>query len=282
VIRGLAAVVAAILIAFAVAASPAGAANGPPAPIETVGPAGVLGSDFGSEASRRGNAPAGASGAFVYRKGRYGPLGVIPGAAPFDHPGFPGATVSQFHFAINNRGETAGSYADAVPGDDGLFPPGSTHGFVKSRRGDVTTFNVPGERGEILVKGNNNRGQVAGVYADVGTRRGPDGLNPPGSVHGFIRQQNGRITTFDVPFPYLHDIGDINDRGQIVGYYDDPDRPYSLPGGFLRQPDGEIVRIACPAHCPRTRAASTTRGGCSAATSTPAPSPTPTARFPRA
>ena len=43
VIRGLAAVVAAILIAFAVAASPAGAANGPPAPIETVGPAGVLG-----------------------------------------------------------------------------------------------------------------------------------------------------------------------------------------------------------------------------------------------
>jgi uncharacterized membrane protein len=75
---------------------------------------------------------------------------------------------------------------------------------------------------------------------------GPDGLFPPGSVHVFIRQPNGRITRFDVPFPYLHDIGDINDRGQIVGYYDDPTRPYNLSGGFLRQPDGRIVKLDVP------------------------------------
>jgi uncharacterized membrane protein len=170
----------------------------------------------------------------------------IPGAAPLsDVPGFPGATVLQTHFAINDRGETAGIYADAVPGDDGLAPPGSAHGFVKNRRGDLTTFDVPGAA-QILVKGNNNRGQVVGEYVDPGAMPGPDGLLPPDSVHGFIRRRNGRITRFDVPFPYLHDIADINDRGQIVGYYDDPNRPFNLSGGFLRQPDGEIVRIEVP------------------------------------
>jgi hypothetical protein len=237
---------AAFLVALAVATSPTGAAAEPPAAIETVGSAGMLGSDLGSEASRRGKAPADSSGAFVYRKGRYRPLGVIPGAAPLrDVPGAPpDATVSQTHFAINDRGETAGIYADKVP-DDGTVQPGSAHGFVKTRRGGVTSFDVPGAS-EVLVKGNNNRGQVVGEYVDAGAMPGPDGLFPPGSVHGFIRQRNGRITRFDVPFTYLHDIGDINDRGQIVGYYDDPTRPYNLPGGFLRQPNGRVVKLDVP------------------------------------
>jgi hypothetical protein len=66
---------------------------------------------------------------------------------------------------------------------------------------------------------------------------------PPGSVHGFIRQRSGRITSFDVPFPYLHDVADINDRGQIVGYYD---KPSGGGGAFLRQPTGAITRIEVP------------------------------------
>jgi uncharacterized membrane protein len=240
-----AALVAAFLVALAEATSPAGAATQPPAAIEMVGPAGLLGSDLGHDALRPGKAPADRSGAFVYRKGRYRPLRAIPGAAPLgDFPGFSDATVFQTHFAINDRGETAGIYADKVP-DDGRVQPGSAHGFVKSRRGRVTSFDVPGAA-EVLVKGTNNRGQVVGEYVDPGAMPGPDGLLPPGSVHGFIRQSNGRITRFDVPFAYLHDIGDINDRGQIVGYYDDPTRPYNLPGGFLRQPDGRIVKLDVP------------------------------------
>jgi uncharacterized membrane protein len=242
--RGLAALSAAFLVALAVAASPMGAAAQPPAAIETVGPAGVLGSDLGPDGLRSGKAPADRSGGFLYRKGRFTPLRVIPGAAPLNLPGFPDATVFQVHFAINDRGETAGIYADKVP-VDGKVQPGSAHGFVKSRGGRVTSFDVPGAA-EVLVKGNNNRGQVVGEYLDAGAVEGPDGLFPPGSVHGFIRQPNGRITRFDVPFPYLHDIGDINDRGQIVGYYDDPSRPYNLPGGFLRQPNGRIVKLDVP------------------------------------
>lgn len=125
-----------------------------------------------------------------------------------------------------------------MPGPGGL-PPGSTHGFVKSRRGEVTSFDVPGAR-DLLVKGNNDHGQVVGEYNDA--TPGPDGMLPPGSIHGFIRQRSGRITSFDVPFFRLHDIADINDRGQIVGYYDNP----TGGGAFLRQPTGAITRIEVP------------------------------------
>jgi uncharacterized membrane protein len=235
-----------VLLGALAVAAPAPAAEKRPPSIERVGLAGLLGSDVGSEAKRRGKAPADPSDAFVYRKGRYTPLDTIPGAAPLsDVPGFPDASTLSDTFAINDRGETAGMFADAVAGGDSEVPPGSSHGFVRSRRGDVTSFEVPGAA-QVLAKGNNNRGQVVGEYIDAAAMPGPDGLLPPGSVHGFIRRRNGRITTFDVPFRSLHDIGDINDRGQLVGYYDDPSRPYNLGGGFLREPDGEIIRIDVP------------------------------------
>jgi hypothetical protein len=244
--QGLAAIAAAVFLGVLTVAAPAPAADTRPPSIERVGLAGLLGSDLGSEAQRRGKAPAGLSGAFVYRNGSYTPLGAIPGAAPLsDVPGFPDVTSLSYTFAINSRGETAGTFTDAVPGPDGTVPPGSSHGFVRSRRGDVTSFDVPGAA-EVLVKGNDNRGRVVGEYIDAGAVPRPDGLLPPRSTHGFIRRPSGRITTFDVPFRYLHDIGDVNDRGQLVGYYDDPGRPYNLGGGFLREPDGEIIRIDVP------------------------------------
>jgi hypothetical protein len=211
--------------------------------------AGPLGVDRGiwPGAGRHTRHPGDASGAFVYRQGRYTPLGKIPGAAPIDVdvPGFPGLTTASTHFANNDRGDIAGIYASKLsPG--GLPEAGSSHGFVQDRRGAVTDFDAPGG-GQILVKGINNRGQVTGEYIDASvTAPGPDGLLPPGTVHGFVRDPDGTIATFDVPFPYLHDIGDINDRGQIVGYYNDPDRPLNLAGGFLRQPDGRITRIDVP------------------------------------
>jgi hypothetical protein len=200
----------------------------------------------GVDASGRDAGPADLSGASIYGRGRYSPLGAIPGAAPLsDPPGFPGATTFSTHFAINDRGMVAGIYGDSLPGADGNQPPGSVHGFVKDRRGEVTSFDVPGAR-EVLAKGIDNRGQVVGEYVEAAAVPGPGGLLPAGSVHGFIRRANGRITTFDVPFPYLHDIGDVNDRGQIVDYYDDPDRAYNLGGGFLRQPDGRITTLDVP------------------------------------
>jgi hypothetical protein len=99
--------------------------------------AGTPSSALEAEGQRRGKDPAETSGGFVYRKGKYARLGVVPGAVPLSTPDFPDATTLSTHYAINNHGETAGNYADTI-GEDGLAPPGSTHGFVRDRRGGST------------------------------------------------------------------------------------------------------------------------------------------------
>jgi probable HAF family extracellular repeat protein len=227
--------IAAVVVLLAVA-GPASAGAAQELPVGTLDPDGRLevevGSRDGRDARRRGRLPAETSGAFVYRKGRYTPLSAIPGAA-----------FSTLTVAINNRGETAGSSIDAAPGNDGQLPPGSINGFVRNRRGDSTRFDGP-RGGNVVVFGLNNRGQTTGVYTDAGAVPGPNDLLPPGAAQGFVRDRNGRITVFDVPFPYLHGILDINDRGQTVGFYDtasgDPG------GGFLREPNGKITPIDVP------------------------------------
>ena len=152
----------------------------------------------------------------------------------------PGAALST-HVANNNRGQIAGFYSDVLPGPDGTVPPGTTHGFVRDRRG-VTTFDVP-DASFILVKGINNRGEVVGEYGGPDAVPGPDGTVPPGTIHGFVRDRRGVITTFDVPFFRLHDVADINDRGRIVGYYDKPD---GTSGGYLRNKGGRFIPIDFP------------------------------------
>jgi probable HAF family extracellular repeat protein len=233
--RVVAGAIAAVVVLLAVA-GPASAGGAQELPVGTLDRDGgldfELGSRDGPDGSRRGRLPAETSGAFVYRKGRYTPLSAIPGA-----------TFGTLTIAINNRGETAGSSIDAVPGNDGQVPPGSINGFVRNRRGDSTKFDGP--RGEnVVVFGLNNRGQTTGVYTDPGAVPGPNGLLPPGTVHGFVRDRNGRITTLDVPFAYLHGILDINDRGQTVGFYDTPSGDPG--GGFLREPNGKITPIDVP------------------------------------
>jgi hypothetical protein len=274
--------IAAIAVAMAVAilavagAAPASAAPKPRPPTETVGPAGVLGWDLGPGAKRRGRPPTDSSGAFVYRKGRYSPLGAIPGAALLGAiPGFPDATVFDTHFAINDRGETAGFYSDAVPGPDGTPPPDSTHGFVKSRRGGVASFDVPGAS-YLLAKGNNNHGEVVGTYVDAVP--GEDGTVPPGSVHGFVRDRHGAISTFDVPFFRLHDVADINERRQMVGYYDKPDGAGG--GAFLREPTGAITRIEVPGALVTTAHAINNRGRVVGAYLEPGVAPNPDGTVP--
>jgi probable HAF family extracellular repeat protein len=238
--RVLAAATAAVVILLAVAGpAPAVAAEEPP--VGTLDRGGRLDLELhsraGADARRRGRPPAETSGAFVYRKGRYIPLNAVPGA-----------TFGTLTVAINSRGETAGSSVDAAPGNDGQLPPGSVNGFVRNRRGDTIKF--AGPRGEnVAVFGLNNRGQTTGVYTDTDAVPGPDGVLPPGAVHGFVRDRNGRIATFDVPFPYLHGVLDINDRGQTVGFYDTPSGP---GGGFLRDPDGQITPIDVPGAGPFT------------------------------
>ena len=79
---------------------------------------------------RRGNDPVETSGGFVYRKGRYTPLGVIPGAAQVIVKG------------NNKRGKVVGEYIDMATGPD--FPSASAterqRPAVTAREsGDATT-----------------------------------------------------------------------------------------------------------------------------------------------
>ena len=236
---GIAAIAAGVLVALAVANSgPAwGQDTGDPAEApaaleaEATAPAGMrmMMGGAGDDSDAAPLPPADTSGAFVYRDGTFTPLDKIPGAA------------LSTHFANNNRGQIAGFYLDALPGPDGTASPGTTHGFVRDRRG-VTKFDVP-DASFILVKGINNRGEVVGEYGGPDAIPGPDGTVPPGTIHGFVRDPRGVITTFDVPFFLLHDVADINDRGVIVGYYDKLD---GTSGGYLRNKGGQFIRIDFP------------------------------------
>jgi uncharacterized membrane protein len=163
------------------------------------------------------SAAATAAGAFLRSpSGRFTPLG-----------GIPGATVSA-HVDLNNRGQVVGAYLDAE---------GAVRSFVKDRRGRVTTFVVPGAAA-TLAGGINDRGQVAGTYLDAP----PGGPLPPGAVHGFVRQPDGRITTIDLP-GRVNAVTDINNRGQVVG------QTFDAAGqglGVVRDPDGRVTIIELP------------------------------------
>jgi uncharacterized membrane protein len=162
--------------------------------------------------------PADPAGAFLFRDGRFTPLGGVPGAA------------ATGHVNLNNRGQTVGFYVDAQ---------GVVRSFVKDRRGRVTTFAVPGASATLAV-GINNRGQVAGTYFDAGVPLG-DGPAPPGTIHGFIRQPSGRITTIDLPPRFaITAVTDINDRGQLVGQ---TELVQGRSIGFLRDPGGQVTII---------------------------------------
>jgi hypothetical protein len=80
-----------------------------------------------------------------------------------------GARVETAPLGINDRGDIAGAY------DDGK----GDHGFMRDRRGRITTIDVPGARGTAAQK-INNRGQIAGVYSDTT----PDTQVPP--TRGFL------------------------------------------------------------------------------------------------
>jgi uncharacterized membrane protein len=189
----------------------------------------------GTAAEQRSSTPAADPGGFVYRRGAFGRSAF---ARLRDVPGSQLAA----HLGINDRRQVTGTYidADAVPDPvNGAY--GGSHGFVQDRRGRTVRFDVTGAS-IIIPNGINDRGEIVGVYVDADIP--PGAPAPPSSVHGFIRDRHGDTETFEVPFFQLHNASDINNRGQIVGYYDDAGRAGG--GGFLRDRGGAITDIRYP------------------------------------
>jgi len=103
----------------------------------------------------------------------------------------------------------------------GAGPSSPVPGFLLDK-GRYTSIEVPGAIGESLAAGINNRGQIVGQYRDA---RGE---------HGYLRDQRGRLTTFDVPGARATSPVKINDRGQIAGVCSENAPNTKAPGAIVR------------------------------------------------
>jgi probable HAF family extracellular repeat protein len=115
----------------------------------------------------------------------------------------PGA-VDTLPSAIGNRGEIVGGYSDTG---------GTAHGFVRDKRGTFRTIDHPdatsGPKFGTLPLGVNNGGQIVGQFIDADLR-----------CHGFLLSRAAFSTIDDPDARSTTGAGDINDRGQIVGFRD--------------------------------------------------------------
>lgn len=112
---------------------------------------------------------------------------------------------------------------------------GPTAGFVFTD-GRYSAFEARGAPVEIVPSGVNDRGAITGAYVRE------DGES------GFVRDEAGTITTFDVAGARGTEAVKINDRGQVVGRYS-LDAPFvddsSRVHGYLRNGD-TVTRIDHP------------------------------------
>ena len=124
-----------------------------------------------------------------------------------------GATVR----VLNDRGQIGGAIG--------------TTGGITTLSGGLTTFTIAGSN-YVFVNGINNAGEVVGYYADAS------------GTHGYLRNSNGSILTFDVPGAVNTTVANgVNDLGQIAGYYYDG----SVSHGYLRGSSGIFLTIDHPA-----------------------------------
>ncbi len=170
---------------------------------------------------------AGQSHGFVLANGSLTPIDV------------PGSLMTLSAFGINDRGQIVGAYSDAV---------GILHGYILEK-GEFATIDYPGSQGTVMNR-INNIGQMVGTFIDSSGLHGflldegvftafdaptssrfthAYGLNDRGDVvgvysdaqfvyHGYLLQ-DGVFTEVTVPDAPTAIPVDINDRGEIAGYY---------------------------------------------------------------
>jgi hypothetical protein len=82
--------------------------------------------------------------------------------------------------------------------------------------------------------GINEKGEIVGYYGDI---------QPiPGHFQGFVRDPNGKLTSFDPGFDTV--MASINNKGAITGAYADITESHTQ--GFVRSPDGTITSFVPP------------------------------------
>lgn len=140
-----------------------------------------------------------------------------------------------FVFDINDRGDMVGAYNAA--------PDGHRSGFLRSKDGEFTRIDFPGNVLRTHADGINPGGDIVGWYARV-----------RGEIHGYLRTKDGEFSQIDFPGATDTDtrpVG-INSRGDIVGFYcvDTPAPQCGLvvnnrTHGFLLS-DGKFTTIDFP------------------------------------
>jgi uncharacterized membrane protein len=132
----------------------------------------------------------------------------------------PGATGTS-PTAVNDRGQLLGVYTDEA---------GAFHGFVLSR-GRYVSFDAPDQGDFLLPLDINNRGQIVGYTVD-------DPVTMAGA-RGFLLAMGARGPATPISFPGAPGTisTGINDQGQIVGFYENPNAaPSRQPTGGQPQP----------------------------------------------
>jgi hypothetical protein len=123
--------------------------------------------------------------------------------------------------AINESGQITGIVTDSN---------WLSSGFVRNPDSTVVTFDPSGD-GTTQPIGINASGQVTGTFQPTGG----------GNYVGFIRNQDGSVTTFQVA-PLMQSAG-INDTGQVTGIYYDSGRSGH---GFVRDQSGNLQLFDVP------------------------------------
>jgi hypothetical protein len=149
-------------------------------------------------------------------------------AKTVDVGGAAGTTIT----ALNERGQTVGIYLDTS---------GAYHGFFRSAHGRVTAIDAAGVV-LTLPLGLNNRSQIVGL-----TTTAPS-LDPDDNeIHGFglANGPGGPFTGIDIPGASDTAATGIDDRGRIVGVYENPNAAIS----------GQRARAGAPMDAPAARRA---------------------------
>jgi len=138
-------------------------------------------------------------------------------------------------YTLNPAGAIAGWYVDS-----GM----ALHGYLRTAKGDVSTFDVPGAgtgKGQGTNAGNiGPNGTIFGVYTDAGN-----------VSHGFMRAPQGKISTFDVPAAgsgpgqgtFTGWASCMNGANAVTGWYVDSN---NVSHGYLRNGHGIITTFDAP------------------------------------